>query len=77
MGLKFRLSKLVLPKYVDSEHGNNRVWQQFYLRILWHFSILKEMCKYSFLITLTTLFSIPDSFILSLFYNLTVLGAWL
>ena len=74
MGLKFRLSNLVLPKYVDSEP---RVWQQFYLRILWHFSLLKEMYKYSFLITLTTLFSIPDSFILSLFYNLTVLGAWL
>ena len=74
MGLKFRSSKLVLPKYVDSEP---RVWQQVYLRILWHFSLLKEMYKYSFLITLTTLFSIPDSFILSLFYNLTVLGAWL
>ena len=71
MGLKFRLSKLVSPEAVDSEP---KVWQQFYLRILWHFSLLKEMYKCSFLITLTTRFSIPDSFILSLFYNLTVLG---
>ena len=74
MGLKFGLLKLVLPEDVDSEP---RVWQQFYLRILWYFSLLKEMYKCSFLITLTTRFSILDSFILSLFYNLTVLGGWL
>ena len=74
MGLKFRLSKLALPEDVDSEP---RVWQQFYLRISWHFSLLKEMYKCSFLITLTTRFSIPESFILSLLFNLTVLGAWL
>ena len=74
MGLKFRLSKLVSPEDVDSEP---KVWQQFYLRILWHFSLLKEIYKCPFLITLTTRFSIPDSFILSLLYNLMVLGAWL
>ena len=51
------------------------ILKKLYLRDLWHFSLLKKMYKFSFLINLTPRFSIPDSFVLSLFYNLTVLGA--